>query len=128
MRPASPDPTGGWWEPPSPTLQPFSGWMPGLTSVRVGLIHGLCGEEDDTAGLPLLQEAPHVVPGARVQPGRWLVQKQHLQRGVRSGCHVSNCHFHCHFSLFRAVFGLTQRIKCILNGSHSYCSLFLFHC
>lgn len=56
----------------------------GLTSLNIGLLHGLGGEERDVPSSALPQEAPHVVPGAGVQPGRGLIQEQHLKKAKRS--------------------------------------------
>lgn len=54
---------------------------PVLTRQDIGLIHEL-GAEQDHPPCPLLpQEAPHLVPGERIQPSRWLIQEQNLQEG-----------------------------------------------
>lgn len=45
----------------------------GLTSISIGLLHGLGGEQRHASSLALLQQGPHMVPGAGIQPSRWLV-------------------------------------------------------
>lgn len=52
-----------------------------LTRKDVGLIHELGAEEDHPASSVLLKEVPHMVPGKRIQPCRWLIQEQHLHMG-----------------------------------------------
>jgi len=45
----------------------------GLTSMSIGLLHGLGREERHASGLAFLQKAPHAVPGAGIQPSRRLI-------------------------------------------------------
>lgn len=54
---------------------------PVLTCEDIGLVHELGTEQDHPSSPVLLEEAPHVVPGKRIQPSCWLIQEQNLQKG-----------------------------------------------
>lgn len=54
---------------------------PVLACKDISLIHELGTEQDHPTSSVLLEEAPHLVPGKRIQPSRWLIQEQNLQNG-----------------------------------------------
>lgn len=54
---------------------------PVLTSQGISLVHELGTEQDHPSSSVLLEKAPHLVPGKRIQPSGWLVQEQDLQKG-----------------------------------------------
>ena len=66
-------------------LQGYSAEMlqaePVLTCKDIGLVHELRTEQDHPSSSVVLEEAPHLVPGKRIQPSSGLIQEQNLQKG-----------------------------------------------
>lgn len=62
---------------------------PVLTSQGISLVHELGTEQDHPSSSVLLEKAPHLVPGKRIQPSGWLIQEQDLQKGWEQPFHTA---------------------------------------